>query len=199
MDKQKQIEEMEKVIFERGVALESIDFIDGTEGSDHFKRIAIALYNAGYRKIPENAVVLTREEFETLKNGHKPLQKLIEELRVRNDFLESEYSSQFWDGVKEGKNKTIIGFQEMFLAEYGAFEDGDKITLLELRRHFDEIAKEITEGEGIEIYKQGFKEGVEALKIQAKERKFEIVTDAGNREDVVFVEDIDEIVKELCE
>ena len=51
----------------------------------------------------------------------------------------------------------------------------------------------------IEGYKLGFKEGVEALKIQAKERKFEIVTDAGNREDVVFVEDIDEIVKELCE
>lgn len=51
----------------------------------------------------------------------------------------------------------------------------------------------------IENYKEGFKEGVEALKIQAKERKFEIVTDAGNREDVVFVEDIDEICKELVD
>lgn len=66
MEKQKLIEEMAQVIFNRGVALDGIDFAFGTKGSDHFDRIATALYNAGYRKIPEGAVVLTIEELEEM-------------------------------------------------------------------------------------------------------------------------------------
>ena len=49
MTRKQQIDEIAKIIFERGVALESIDFIHGLKGSDHFTRIATAIYNAGYR------------------------------------------------------------------------------------------------------------------------------------------------------
>ena len=56
MDKQKQIEEMKKKMqkcYEKNGLL-------------NFKWFAETLFDLGYRKIPENAVVLTREEYENL-------------------------------------------------------------------------------------------------------------------------------------
>ena len=55
MDKQ-MIEEMEMIALKNTVTL------------NRAKKIAMDYYNAGYRKIPENAVVLTREEYKTLKD-----------------------------------------------------------------------------------------------------------------------------------
>lgn len=91
MDKQKQIEEMAKVIFERGIALESIDFV---YKSDHFERIATTLYDAGYRKIPENAVVfipteeqyalLSKEEYERIKGFSREEVDEISETAMKN-------------------------------------------------------------------------------------------------------------------
>ena len=56
MTKQEQIEAMEKIIDE-------LYNVYDTTADD----IAEGLYNAGYRKIPENVVVLTKEEYEDLK------------------------------------------------------------------------------------------------------------------------------------
>jgi hypothetical protein len=44
-----------------------MDYCDEVDCCDEC--LARDLYNAGYRKIPENAVVLTREEYEKLKRG----------------------------------------------------------------------------------------------------------------------------------
>ena len=63
MDKQKQIEEMGNIVFKSRY---KNDYIFPLKAANE-------LYNAGYRKIPENAVVLTREEYEELKSlaeGH---------------------------------------------------------------------------------------------------------------------------------
>ena len=60
MDKQKQINEIADIIFE---ALNNKGRIANGEGVDI---ISAAIYNAGYRKIDKNAVVLTREEYDEL-------------------------------------------------------------------------------------------------------------------------------------
>lgn len=169
MDKQKQIEEKKEIAKELDKVYPNAKFTNGW--------IAEVLYKLGYRKITEDEVVLTREEYERLQA------------------LKDDYVKGYEAGVSEGLDNVREEMAEKFAKRLKEEFDYDEI----LCSTVDRIVKEITEGEGIEIYKQGFKEGVEALKIQAKERKFEIVTDAGNREDVVFVEDIDEIVKELCE
>lgn len=71
MTDKEMIEEMARVIFERGVALDGIDFVFGLNGSDHFERIATAIYNAGYRKIPEDSVVMTREYYNEMVDDVK--------------------------------------------------------------------------------------------------------------------------------
>lgn len=63
MDKQKEIEEMAKVIFESGVALEGADFTLGVNGDDHFTRLAQRLINAGYGNVKQ----AVREFAEELK------------------------------------------------------------------------------------------------------------------------------------
>ena len=69
MDKQKQIEEMAKYCCNACEMGWGCDFGDCAEkGKDGYKNCKLAketaemIYNAGYRKIPENAVVLTDEE-----------------------------------------------------------------------------------------------------------------------------------------
>ena len=72
MDKQKQIEEMARVIIDEA---DECDRMHGFVSCDHCKckdedgwcllgyHIAEHIYNAGYRKIPEGAVVLTEKEY----------------------------------------------------------------------------------------------------------------------------------------
>lgn len=68
MDKQKQIEEMARTTCNYNAKnFEScVECIKGGLLSCDRLVQAEKLYNAGYRKIPEGAVVLTREEFESL-------------------------------------------------------------------------------------------------------------------------------------
>lgn len=68
-DKEKQIEEMAKDIFDCHDALEGIDFAFGYGKDSHFERIAKKLTAIGYRKIPEGAVVLTKEEYDEIKSA----------------------------------------------------------------------------------------------------------------------------------
>lgn len=56
MTKQEQIKEMKKII--------------GNVKPFYVETIVEALYNAGYRKIPENAVVLTKEEYIDLSRNY---------------------------------------------------------------------------------------------------------------------------------
>ena len=62
MEREKMIEEMAKDIFDCHDALEGIDFAFGHGKGTHFDRMAVKLVNVGYRKVPEGAAVLTREE-----------------------------------------------------------------------------------------------------------------------------------------
>ena len=68
--KQEQIEEMTKIVDE-------MYWVYDTTAGD----IAKALYEAGYRKIPENAVVLTKEEYIDLSRNYVTEQ--IEQVRKK--------------------------------------------------------------------------------------------------------------------
>lgn len=67
IDKEKQIAEMAKDIFNCNDALEGIDFVFGHGKGTHFDRIAKKLTAIGYRKISEDAVVFTKEEYDEIK------------------------------------------------------------------------------------------------------------------------------------
>lgn len=63
MDKQKQIEEIHKmaqIALGKQITMECTKFAIEEGFFDNF----IALYNAGYRKIPEGSVVISKEEYE---------------------------------------------------------------------------------------------------------------------------------------
>lgn len=62
MDKQKEIKEMAKTYCQNGF---KCDDSCQTNGCRVYE-VCTELYNAGYRKIPENAVVLTREGLEDM-------------------------------------------------------------------------------------------------------------------------------------
>lgn len=121
MDKQKQIEEMGRMI---RVALEYGDFSHlNIHDKDRFltgrSYIATAehLYNAGYRKIPENAVVLTDEDEIKQYKWSKMLDKM-----------------GFFKFVDNLRKETAEKFRQKML------ERGHTPPIL------DEIYKEITEG-----------------------------------------------------
>ena len=63
--KQEQIEEMKTLLLETYV--EWLDKPTTDKKPNLYDTDANKLYNAGYRKIPENAVVLTKEDYEDLK------------------------------------------------------------------------------------------------------------------------------------
>lgn len=69
MDKQKDFEKgWEEYKVKRKQEIEELESAIYDNYSDDTKFMATALYNAGYRKIPKNAVVLTREEYNELVN-----------------------------------------------------------------------------------------------------------------------------------
>lgn len=64
MDKEKQIREIAKIIME---AIQGETHLVKPANIFEAAVEAEALYNAGYRKIPEDSVVLTREEYENMQ------------------------------------------------------------------------------------------------------------------------------------
>ena len=60
MTKQEQIEEMVSIM-----AASNNPFVDVP--IEMMPKVAEALYNAGYRKLPENSVIIQKEEFEIYK------------------------------------------------------------------------------------------------------------------------------------
>ena len=108
------------------------------------KNVVDKLYNAGYRKIPENAVVLTREEYEELQtgqdfnygyhNGETNMTAYYENIRLPE--VRKETAEKFAERVK--------------MAFYYEF---DELIPSIMADKIDEILKEITEGEK-EIYNE---------------------------------------------
>ena len=127
MDKQ-MIEEMAKVIEE--AMAKARRTIGGHNNIANF--YATMLYNAGYRKIPEGAVVLTREEYEKLQA------------------LKFDYVKGYEAGVDEGWDNAVMQTAEKFAERVSkAFFGLNCIDIDEwnwCQRKIDEICKEITEG-----------------------------------------------------
>lgn len=86
MTRQEQIEEIKQVLIKTCKRCRPFE-------EDYMQsKYAESLYNAGYRKIPEDTVVLTREEYEKLKN--ESIDKLFaddtffkEEFKVTKEYL----------------------------------------------------------------------------------------------------------------
>ena len=146
MDKQKQIEELAKDI---GIAFQ-------LAGTTRFGAVAEILVDKWQRKLPENAVVLTREEYEKLK--------LFEE-RVRSgvcftqkewfDYCQkdsNERTSLLIKAKKDTRKETVEKYSEMLkelVAERNCNEDYDwedvQIDGQIFIECVDEVAKKITE------------------------------------------------------
>lgn len=93
--KQEQIEEIKQVLIKtcKRCRLFEEDYMQS--------KYAEALYNAGYRKIPENAVVLTKEEYIDLSRNYVTEQ--IEQVRketaekILNELIDSSNKITFFD------------------------------------------------------------------------------------------------------
>lgn len=132
MDKQKQIEEMERDVANAGKIagdwlmeeakklLQENGRFKSTEHTRTLSEIvAEELAKMGYRKIPEDAVVLTKEEL-------------------------AQIQSNFFDaGIKHGSKETAEKFAEM--AREGAFVDFMGEPIIRASK-IDEICKELTGG-----------------------------------------------------
>ena len=130
MDKQKQIEEMAKIILEascKGSECANCEFVKRVEEAKTTCLCLKSLYNAGYRKIPEGAVVLTEEEsVKAWENGNCNAHAIY---GLAYEQARKETAEKFAEMLKEKAHWFLIG---------------------EIQRdHFceclDEICKEITE------------------------------------------------------
>lgn len=99
MEKNKQIDEIAKDIYDTGVAIDGVDLAFGLfDNDDHFHRIAKELYSKGYRKQSDTV----REFVQKLKQKAKDnsnfdnVDNLVELIKI-SDELAKEY------GVQEGE------------------------------------------------------------------------------------------------
>ena len=118
MDKQKQIEELAK---DMGIAFQ-------LSGTTRFAPVAELLVECGYRKIPENVVVIPRKELE--ENAY---------LKQCADNFLADYKK----GFKEGVQAVQVQLEEG-LSKYDKHYTLEKGSLLEW---LYEICKELTEVE----------------------------------------------------
>lgn len=86
MDKENQINEIAKVIFEyvdskdrKNVYIVHSGIAEDMKTYSHNYGVAEALYNAGYRKIPKGSVVFTQEEYLRMVVEERALDKASEE------------------------------------------------------------------------------------------------------------------------
>jgi hypothetical protein len=172
--KQKQIEEIKRIIDDRCEAkLGQVHTNNGnvTKTVDT-SLIAKDIYNAGYRKIPEGGVVLTKEEAEqvygTVKNHGELLKDLQEAKSVFEKEMEEaqkEFVKHFEEHEKELRKETAEKFAEKLKGKLSEWLDDNEdlnfkidkgIAIIELigveslegeviaEGLIDEICKEIT-------------------------------------------------------
>lgn len=140
MDKQKQIEEMvEELTKDMGIAFQ-------LSGTTRFAPVAEMLVECGYRKIPKGAVVLTEEEYESLKiekdfdygyrEGESNMTSYYENIRLPE--VRKETAEKFASMLKE------------LVADRNCNDDYDWEDVQVDGQIFvecvDEICKELTEG-----------------------------------------------------
>ena len=105
MDKQKQIEEIAKDLKQIKFNMQGC-FIPQYVGV-HEDITARDLYDLGYRKIPENAVVLTKEEYEELKKGIKTYNYTA--------MFDAQNAYRWEQGYLQGRKETAEKFAETLL------------------------------------------------------------------------------------
>ncbi len=115
---QKQIEEMAKILDEDCGDCYKCNYYDNEDSGGIeciFWLYAERLYNAGYRKIPENAVVLTREEYDEIKQ----YQSYIPELKKAFDKICKETAEKIADWLDNEKGYCGLGYlvKQKFCAE----------------------------------------------------------------------------------
>lgn len=140
MDKRKEIEEMAKVIEE--AMAKARRTLGGHNNIAMF--YAKMLVNAGYRKIHENAVVLTREEYEELKKGIKPYNYTA--------MFDSQDAYRWEQGYFQGCKETAEKFAKKVNQAINAYkkkvgEDDYVVNARRLIFEVNEICKEFTGGE----------------------------------------------------
>ena len=142
MDRQKQIEEMAKVLDGDCGECYTCKYFEHKGTNCTYLLGAEYLYNAGYRKIPENAVVLTNKKLE-LGEYKGEVQVMAMTRRVYDAILaqaRKETAEKFAERLKD----TITQPTEMeFFKNPNKRGKVDKTLLLGL---IDEICKELTEG-----------------------------------------------------
>lgn len=117
---------------------------------DNIEKIVNALYNEGYRKIPKNAVVLTREEYNELQKGVKT--------HNYTAMFEAQDAYRWEQGYFQGCKETAEKFARLVEFHSVSTRDNDgreifTISALGLKEilheefgiPYDEICKEFTE------------------------------------------------------
>ena len=137
MDNQKQIEEMAKDLQEAWLA-----WSKSAEMANAYDFVAKILAKKWQPKIPENAVVLTREEYNRLLGQYKNLE--IKYNCVWEDFRRYEIENEILkQNIVVLRKDTVEKFAEMAKEEAFTVFMGEPIIRAS---KIDEICKEITEG-----------------------------------------------------
>lgn len=109
--KQEQIEEIAKIIDE-------MYWVYDTTAGD----IAEGLYNAGYRKIPENAVVLTKEKYDKLGLFEESVQEYKSDngqlVLVKERKTLQKYSTDVADFIRKETAKEILDKLNALMEQY---------------------------------------------------------------------------------
>jgi hypothetical protein len=129
MDKQKQIEEMHQILLSAGYDW----WKTAPNGKTKSEYEAECFYNAGYRKIPENAVVLTDDEYERWQGQTLNIKKVRKETAEKiDDYLVKRINENF-EKLKKEQELPVI-------------RDAILRGMLYVRNAEREICKEFTEG-----------------------------------------------------
>ena len=140
MDKQKNIEEMARDIC--NMCRDMYGACDNKEEPcPAIKAEMEYLYNAGYRKIPENAVVLTKEEYDKLQS-------------LKDDYVKGYEAGvdEGWDNAHKETAEKLINELLTFLGSRQMFSiiDGEHKTLIELNPLWKKVV-ELAKKNGVEV------------------------------------------------
>mgnify|MGYP003305072906 CR=1 FL=1 len=137
MDKQKQIEEIARELGEQrgyGCIKDSRFCIDCLLHGDCMpSKYATYLYNAGYRKIPENAVVLETSVYESL------------DIKLYRDFITEQVRKETADKISD-KARNFFG---QYLKKSTLYTQREKDIINACLDKFCDFCKEITEGKNV--------------------------------------------------
>jgi len=139
MTKQEQIEEMTK---ERNEIKDIMKLLDKCVSLNpmYKSEVASVLYGNNYRKLPEDSVVLSREEYEMLKSLYdvSDTQKAFKEGYEKGcETCEQAWDNGYNDGYESGKEDGVREFAEKVKEKYSLYDDRHI-----LYRIIDELLKE---------------------------------------------------------